>query len=83
MFLYFVTILPIPEIHKYLSLLKEFDLPIVEIHGKRYEIVSQEFNHLLLSKEAMAADVIINLPKLKSHVQLTMTMGVKNLFGAM
>ena len=29
----------------------------------------------------MEADVVINLPKIKSHVQLTMTMGVKNLFG--
>ncbi len=38
-------------------------------------------NHLLLSKEAMEADVVINLPKVKSHMQLTLTMGVKNLFG--
>jgi uncharacterized protein (DUF362 family) len=29
----------------------------------------------------MEADVVINLPKIKSHAQLTMTMGVKNLFG--
>jgi uncharacterized protein (DUF362 family) len=65
----------------YTSLVEELKLPIVEFHGKRYETVSQEFNHLLLSKEAMDADVVINLPKVKSHVQLTLTMGVKNLFG--
>ncbi|HEY9907208.1 MAG TPA: DUF362 domain-containing protein [Thermosynechococcaceae cyanobacterium] len=65
----------------YLPLIEELSLPIVEFHGDRYETVSQEFNHLLLSKEAMAADVVINLPKVKSHVQLTLTMGVKNLFG--
>jgi uncharacterized protein (DUF362 family) len=65
----------------YLPLVKELDLPIVEFKGKRYATVSQEFNHLLLSKEAMEADVVINLPKVKSHVQLTMTLGVKNLFG--
>lgn len=59
----------------------ELNLPIVEFHGKRYETVSEEFNHLRLCKEAMDADVVINLPKVKSHVQLTMTMGVKNLFG--
>jgi uncharacterized protein (DUF362 family) len=29
----------------------------------------------------MEADVVINLPKVKSHVQLTLTLGVKNLFG--
>jgi uncharacterized protein (DUF362 family) len=29
----------------------------------------------------MNADVVINLPKVKSHMQLTLTLGVKNLFG--
>ncbi|MEL6160244.1 MAG: DUF362 domain-containing protein [Cyanobacteria bacterium J06554_11] len=57
------------------------DLPIVEMHGKRYAIDNSEFDNFLLSKEAMDADVVINLPKVKSHVQLTVTLGVKNLFG--
>ncbi|MGI8936500.1 DUF362 domain-containing protein [Leptolyngbya sp. BC1307] len=57
------------------------DLPIEEMHGQRYPIESAEFDNLLLSREAMAADVVINLPKVKSHVQLTVTLGVKNLFG--
>lgn len=65
----------------YFPLIDELDLPIIDFKGKRYETVSEEFNHLLLSKEAMEADVVINLPKVKSHVQLTVTMGVKNLFG--
>jgi uncharacterized protein (DUF362 family) len=65
----------------YLPWLDELSVPIVELQGKRYETVSADFNHLLLCKEAMEADVVINLPKVKSHVQLTLTMGVKNLFG--
>jgi uncharacterized protein (DUF362 family) len=65
----------------YQPLIDELNLPIVEFHGQRYETVSAEFNHLLLSKEAMDADVVINLPKVKSHVQLTVTLSVKNLFG--
>ena len=65
----------------YQSILEDLKLPIVEFHGKRYQIVNKEFNHLLLSKEAMEADVVINLPKIKSHVQLVLTLGVKNLFG--
>ena len=65
----------------YQSILDELNLPIIDFQGKRYETVSEAFNHLLLSKEAMEADVIINLPKVKSHVQLTLTLGVKNLFG--
>jgi uncharacterized protein (DUF362 family) len=61
--------------------LKALGVPIVELRGKRYETVSADFNHLLLCKEAMEADVVINLPKVKSHMQLTLTLGVKNLFG--
>ncbi|NEO69471.1 DUF362 domain-containing protein [Moorena sp. SIO3H5] len=65
----------------YLPMMAELDIPIVEFHGKGYETASDTFNHLRLSKEAMNADVVINLPKVKSHMQLTLTMGVKNLFG--
>ncbi len=64
----------------YQSMLNELNLPIIDFQGRRYEADS-DFNHLLLSKEAMEADVVINLPKVKSHVQLTLTLGVKNLFG--
>jgi len=65
----------------YLPLMEELNLPIVEFHGQRYETTSTTFNHLRLCKEAMDADVVINLPKVKSHAQLTITLGVKNLFG--
>jgi uncharacterized protein (DUF362 family) len=65
----------------YLPLIEELNLPVVEFHGARYQTVSDSFDHLRLSKEVMDADVVINLPKVKSHVQLTLTLGVKNLFG--
>lgn len=64
-----------------LPLAQEIGLPIVELHGHRYAAPSEEFEHLRLSKEAMEADVVINLPKVKSHAQITVTLGVKNLFG--
>lgn len=60
---------------------QELNLPLVEFHGARYTAVGHTFDHLQLSKEAMGADVVINLPKVKSHCQLTITLGVKNLFG--
>jgi uncharacterized protein (DUF362 family) len=69
------------ETNGYLPYLEELDIPVVEFRGHRYPTESDNFNHLRLSKEAMEADVVINLPKIKSHVQLTMTLGVKNLFG--
>ena len=65
----------------YGSLLTELNIPVVEFQGKRYAVDSDHFQHLRLSKEAMEADVVINLPKVKSHMQLTLTLGVKNLFG--
>ena len=71
----------VAEANGYLPLVEELDLPIVELHGKRYGTDSVEFGNFLLSKETMEADVVINLPKVKSHVQLTLTLGVKNLFG--
>jgi uncharacterized protein (DUF362 family) len=67
--------------NNYLPMMKEVGLPVVEFHGQRYSTESDNFDQLLLSKEAMNADVVINLPKVKSHVQLTMTLGIKNLFG--
>jgi uncharacterized protein (DUF362 family) len=77
----FGSALGVAKSNGYLPMMAELDLPVVEFHGKRYETNSEEFNHLRLSKEAMEADVVINLPKVKSHMQLTMTLGVKNLFG--
>ncbi|MEG4148089.1 DUF362 domain-containing protein [Microcoleus sp. Pol12B5] len=77
----FGSAMGVAKANGYLPLLEELNLPVVEFQGKRYETVSEDFNHLRICKEAMEADVVINLPKLKSHVQLTVTMGVKNLFG--
>ena len=65
----------------YESIIEELGLEVVEFSGKRYDHHSDNFDHLRLSKEAMDADVVINLPKVKSHVQLTLTLGVKNFFG--
>jgi uncharacterized protein (DUF362 family) len=77
----FGSALGVAKANGYLPMMAELDLPVIEFHGKRYQTASEEFNHLLLCKEAIEADVVINLPKVKSHMQLTMTLGVKNLFG--
>lgn len=39
------------------------------------------YDHLVIAREALEADGIVNLPKLKTHAQLYMTGAVKNLFG--
>lgn len=71
----------VAEANGYLPMLETLNIPIVELHGGRYPTQNSDFGDLRLSKEVMSADVVINLPKVKSHVQLTMTLGVKNLFG--
>lgn len=40
-----------------------------------------KFKVIELSREVLEADVVINLPKLKTHAQMGMTLAVKSLFG--
>lgn len=42
----------------------------------------RSFVRLELAKELLEADVIINLPKMKTHGQMNMSLAVKNMFGA-
>ena len=42
---------------------------------------SAEFKHIQVSKYVLEADKVISLAKLKTHGQMYLTMGVKNLFG--
>lgn len=50
--------------------------------GESVEVQAGEpFKKIELSGDALDADVLINLPKLKTHAQMLLTLGVKNLFG--
>ena len=56
--------------------LVHFDKPVkVEKNEKHL------FKLLEISKAALEADLVINLPKLKTHTQMYLTLGVKNMFG--
>lgn len=62
---------------------KRLNIPVVPL-TKSTEIKPSHnsyFRKIELSQQAIEADRIINLPKLKTHCQMTLTMGVKNLFG--
>jgi uncharacterized protein (DUF362 family)/Pyruvate/2-oxoacid:ferredoxin oxidoreductase delta subunit len=39
------------------------------------------FKEIEIAEDALSADVVINLPKLKTHTQMGLTLAVKNLFG--
>jgi len=43
--------------------------------------IGTPFKEIDLAKDAIDADVIINIAKLKTHSQMLLTLGVKNLFG--
>ena len=43
--------------------------------------VGEPFGQIDIARSAVEADVVINLAKLKTHTQMLLTLGVKNLFG--
>jgi uncharacterized protein (DUF362 family)/Pyruvate/2-oxoacid:ferredoxin oxidoreductase delta subunit len=43
--------------------------------------IGEPFRKIEIARDALEADVLINLPKLKTHSQMLLTLGVKNLFG--
>ena len=55
--------------------LVEFDKPVLVERGGRL------FKKWEVDRSVLEADVIINLPKWKTHSQVLLTLGVKNLFG--
>jgi uncharacterized protein (DUF362 family)/Pyruvate/2-oxoacid:ferredoxin oxidoreductase delta subunit len=56
--------------------LVEFDRPVVSAKG-----VGTHFKQLEIDQAILDVDVIINLPKWKTHGNTLLTLGVKNLFG--
>ncbi len=61
--------------------LAEMHVKLSELTGSRSVMTQGPFGTIELSKEALEADVIVNLPKLKTHTQMALTLAVKNLFG--
>jgi len=56
--------------------LVEFNKPLLSPKGG-----GKIFKQLEIDQAVLEADVVINLPKWKTHVQMLLTLGVKNLFG--
>lgn len=66
--------------------LKKYDVDIINFE-KRFavdvnnKISNPRFKNLYLAEELKSFDRIINLPKLKSHAQMGITLATKNLYG--
>lgn len=59
---------------------EELGVPLVEIKNF-VELNGEVFKQLRIADLLQSVDGVINLPKLKTHGQMVMTLGVKNTFG--
>lgn len=65
----------------YKDALQDLDVTFKEFKHSVSVDIGHPFGHIDIAEDVMAADVVINLPKLKTHCQMMLTLGVKNLFG--
>jgi len=61
--------------------LKQLSVPVRQLDKPRKCLVGAKHTSVGISSVALDADVIINLPKFKSHQQLVATFAIKNMFG--
>ena len=61
--------------------LKKLSVPVKQLDKPKWPLVGAKNTRVGISSVALDADVIINLPKFKSHQQLVATFAVKNMFG--
>lgn len=61
--------------------LQGLDVACTELKASRLVDVGEPFGRIEIAEDVLDADVVINLPKLKTHSQMLLTLGVKNLFG--
>jgi uncharacterized protein (DUF362 family)/Pyruvate/2-oxoacid:ferredoxin oxidoreductase delta subunit len=66
---------------QYAEMLKDLDVTATPFEATVSVDVGEPFGTIEVAKDAMEADVVINLAKLKTHTQMMLTLGVKNLFG--
>jgi uncharacterized protein (DUF362 family)/Pyruvate/2-oxoacid:ferredoxin oxidoreductase delta subunit len=64
-----------------LAVIEETGAELVEFDAVREVASGGMIRRFEVAEEYLAADRVINLPKLKTHEMMTLTCGVKNLFG--
>jgi uncharacterized protein (DUF362 family)/Pyruvate/2-oxoacid:ferredoxin oxidoreductase delta subunit len=57
------------------------DVECAEFTATRKVDIGEPFGTIDLAADVLDADIVVNLPKLKTHGMMMLTMGVKNLFG--
>ncbi len=62
-------------------ILEGLDVALKPFEGSVQVDIGEPFGKIEIARDAMEADLVINLAKLKSHAQMYLTLGVKNIFG--
>lgn len=65
----------------YREALQDLDVPFEAFDAEAMVDIGPPFGRVPLARQALEADAVINLAKLKTHSQMTLTLGVKNTFG--
>jgi len=65
----------------YLDVFGELEVKFAPFKTSVKKDIGSPFGAIDMAKEAMEADLVINIAKLKTHSQMLLTLGVKNLFG--
>ncbi len=65
----------------YTKIFRDLDVEFKAFETSVKVDIGEPFGPIDLAADAMEADLIVNLAKLKTHSQMLLTLGVKNLFG--
>ncbi len=65
----------------YISALKGLNVEYREFRTSIAIDTGKPFNKIDVADDSVNADLLINLPKLKTHSQMLLTLGIKNIFG--
>lgn len=69
------------ELGGFRDALEGFDVEFKEFKQSVKVESGEPFGMIDLAEDAVEADIIISLPKLKTHAQMLLTLGIKNMFG--
>lgn len=67
---------------KMLPALRKLGVPVVEFR-RSHEVTLPSGQKAMMAAAAMECDLLVNLPKVKAHSQMRVTLAVKNLFGCL
>jgi len=81
------TILPAFEISGITQVAKEEDVEVISFNKNGFKMVKiptgEQLKEVYFSKDVLEADVLISMPKLKTHAFVYYTGAIKNMFGAL